>query len=300
MEFQNPTTKAELYQELNKIFHYYRVVFAEYEQTPLEQLELERLQFTPSTNAQLTEKATALLAEKAEKEYNEKLQKLVADLEVQAELLTKQPTITQNAISSVEQIYAESEEKIRLQAEKNGLIHTSAYLDKITFLENEKNSRIAQINQEHEKNIARYNAEIRAINSQLVEVESTANVVNPKALQAKIIELKDEESEIEREVFKYNNGIDEKEQKSKNAVIRENATLRMRYLEIRAHELTHDQLVELGYYDDVLACTCAYYDTLAPATAFAQIKNDSKLMIYLDDVYQNVVYMYGIRSGEIG
>ncbi|MBR0189432.1 MAG: hypothetical protein IJQ23_03495 [Clostridia bacterium] len=39
-------------------------------------------------------------------------------------------------------------------------------------------------------------------------------------------------------------------------------------------------------------CVCAYYDTLNPVTAFQQIAHDTKVAIYLDDYYSNVVYMY--------
>lgn len=300
MEFINPTTKVELYQELNKIFHYYRVVFAEYEQTPLEPLNLERLAYTPLTEQELREKATTLLAVQSEKEYNEKVQKLLSEMAVQVDLLDKQAQIAQKAIQTVEETYAKSEEKLRTQAEKNGIIHSSAYLDKMAYLESQKNAQITKINNQKELNESKINAEIISINSQLVSIEQTEGVVNEKAVQAKVVELKDEEKQIEREVFKYNNGLDEKEQKYQNDIIRQNATLRMRYLEIRAHQLTHDQLVELGYYDDIIACTCAYYDTLEPLLAFNQLKNEAKLMIYLDEFYQNIVYMYGVRAGVIG
>ena len=114
MEFINPTTKVELYQELNKIFHYYRVVFAEYEQTPLEPLNLERLAYTPLTEQELREKATTLLAVQSEKEYNEKVQKLLSEMAVQVDLLDKQAQIAQKAIQTVEETYAKSEEKLRL------------------------------------------------------------------------------------------------------------------------------------------------------------------------------------------
>ena len=48
----------------------------------------------------------------------------------------------------------------------------------------------------------------------------------------------------------------------------------------------------MGYYTDAINCVCAYFDTLSALTAYQQIAHDTKVAIYLDDYYSNVVYMY--------
>ena len=48
----------------------------------------------------------------------------------------------------------------------------------------------------------------------------------------------------------------------------------------------------MGYYKDAIDCVCAYFDTLSAVAAYQQISHDSKVAIYLDDYYANVVYMY--------
>ena len=300
MQFDKPKTKEQMFTILNQIFHYYRVVFAEYEQTPLKELELTRLEYTPSTDAEIKQKASRLLGDEAKQAYDKKHQEISAEIDALNKLCSERQKIAEQAVQKLNNAYAESEEKIRIQAQKNGVVHTSAYLDKIALLESEKNAKIVDISEQANMDIANYDAQIFKLTNALTEHEKTNGVVSQTAIDAKVVKLKEEEQEIVREVFKYNNGLDEKEQRYKNDIIRQKATIKMRYLEIRAQELTHDQLVDMGYYDDALDCVCAYYDTLAPATAFNQVQEDVKLMIYLDDLYQNLLYMYGIRSGLIG
>ena len=99
------------------------------------------------------------------------------------------------------------------------------------------------------------------------------------------------------EVFKYNNGLDEKEQRYLNTIKQTKASLKLRYMDISTGEFTKDQLVEMGYYADVVKCVCGYFDRLDPYTAFQDIASEKKLAIYLDDYYQNVIYTYNLLSG---
>lgn len=299
MTFSTPTTKTEMYQVLNQIFNYFRVVLPSYEQPELAELSLPRLEISPLTDEELEEKATTLLAREYKEEYEKSLEKLTLELSQLNVLASKQEEIAQNSIAKINQIYLESQEKVRNQAEKNGVIHTSAYLDKITFLENERNTKIAKVNKDKEDELATIAAKIVAVNERIAILSEGDGVVDCTAVNAKKIELKEKDDEIQREVFKYNNSLLEKEQKYKNDIVRQNATLKIRYFELRSKELTKDQLIEMGYYDEVTKCVCSYYDTFSATSAFNQIKQETRLAIYLEDVYQNIVYMYGVRSGAI-
>lgn len=113
----------------------------------------------------------------------------------------------------------------------------------------------------------------------------------------KTIEINDEEQALIRDLFKYNNGLDEKEQRYANVIKQTNANLEIKYLQVESNYFGKDQLIEMGYYEDAIDCVCAYYDLLPPADAFGDIKTESKLMIYLDEYYQTLVYMYKTRAG---
>ena len=117
-----------------------------------------------------------------------------------------------------------------------------------------------------------------------------------KKVNAKIEELKQKQDETERSVFKYNNGIEEKVQKYRNTIAEANANLMLKFLEIRGGEYSKSELVEMGYYESVINCVCSYFDTLDAMTAATQIGKENKLMIYLDDYYDTVLYMYQQRA----
>ena len=65
-------------------------------------------------------------------------------------------------------------------------------------------------------------------------------------------------------------------------------------MEINSNNLSKDQLIEMGYYTDVINCVCAYYDTLDALTAWRTIVNDAKVAVYLEEYYSQIVYMYHI------
>ena len=68
-------------------------------------------------------------------------------------------------------------------------------------------------------------------------------------------------------------------------------------MEINTQFFTKDQLVEMGYYKDVITCVSGYYDRLSALSAYQDITNETGLITYLDDFYESVVYMYRVRAG---
>ena len=73
--------------------------------------------------------------------------------------------------------------------------------------------------------------------------------------------------------------------------------MELRFLDISSGEFTHDQLVEMGYYEDVIKCVCGYYDTLSASNAYYDITSEKKLAIYLDEYYSEIIYTYKLRAG---
>ena len=106
-----------------------------------------------------------------------------------------------------------------------------------------------------------------------------------------------ESVKTEREVFKYNNGILEKETRYRNTIKQAEATLKLQFLEISMGEYTKDQLVDMGYYQDVIDCVTSYYDKFSAAEAFQKITDEKKLAVYLDDMYAEVIYAYRSKAG---
>ena len=75
------------------------------------------------------------------------------------------------------------------------------------------------------------------------------------------------------------------------------ASLYLRFLDISSGEYTKDQLVEMGYYTDVIRCIRGYYDTLPVEDAYRDMFAEDKLAIYLEDYYQEIMYIYKLHAG---
>ncbi|MCQ2387232.1 MAG: hypothetical protein MJ066_02150 [Clostridia bacterium] len=294
MNFTNPTTKQEMYATLQEIFHYYRISRSGYEPCELEQLSLPRLTYTALTSTQIRDKAVRMVSAKQERE---KL-KLIADINKDiVALVAKQSIITSNATSEIQEItdkYDESIANVRLEASKIGMANSSFIVDKVAQLESKKNDKIAEITSKKNSDLAEISSQLSAKNTELTNARTYYSTAHEADIQEKIDEINDAQKKEQREIAKYNNNQSEKEQKCANSIVETNATLQLRFMEISSNYFTKDQLIEMGYYEDVIRCVKAYYDTLPALQAFRDISSEGKLVVYLEDYYQNVVYMYQI------
>lgn len=297
MDFTTPTNKTQMYIVLKELFNYYRIKKDPFEEVLLEPLNIERMEYSRPSDTELMLRANKFVDVENKKEIMERKRQINQEInECSASLLSLEQNY-QTEKAEVESIYEQSYEKIRQTAIKNGLINTSAYLDKITICETEKAEKITLLTQEKNRKSTELNAKITALNQSLSAIEDEYYAIQSARVTAKVEELKDARDVIEREVFTYNNGVEEREQKHASTLIRANANLKLKYMEITMGEYSKDELVDMGYYDDVVECVTAYYDTLDPIVAYNDMKKESKLTIYLDDYYQNVVYMYATRAG---
>lgn len=297
MNFTTPTTKEQMYAVLQQIFHYYRIEREGFSSETLEELELDRLSFTPLTATQLSENAKTLLGGQHAREILQRKNTIEQEI---TEITAKKSAVTESRDAEIESInsdYAKSQEKVENQAVKNGLINSSITVDKIASLETAKNQRISEIREKASDKLAEYDAQIEKLNTALSQVDTYFSTAHSKDVSAKAIELKEKQDEIQRNVFKYNNTLEEKELRYRNTITQANTELKLRFMEIQAGEFTKDELVDMGYYDDVLDCVCAYYDKLEVVTAYQDIVKEKRLMIFLDDYYADTVYMYKLRAG---
>ena len=297
MQFNLPTTQTEMYTLLNELFHFYRITRAGYSGTTLEAIQLNRMSYEKPTDTQIYSIAQTLVDAEHKREIKEKKSKIESDIIQYTKKISALESDTVKAIENVKALYKESVEKVEAQAVKNGLIYTDSVMSKISELEEKKNEKILALNASKNEKTSDYNSIIIGFQSQLNALESAYSEIHEADVQKKVEELKEQYAKTEREVFKYNNALDEKEKRNQNSIAQANAMLELEFLKISAGEFTKDQLVEMGYYEDVVKCVCGYYDRLDGLTAFQQISSDKKVPIYLDDYYQNIVYMYKSKSG---
>lgn len=297
MVFETPTNKTQMYTVLKEIFYYYRIRRDEYEDFILPELTLERMIFSPKTIEELKESARTLLLSKQIREKREYVSSLTQE-KVEKETLRDGITAKKQAlIASQREEVDKAILKIQKDAQKKGLDGSSVVTNKISSLELECNQKIEKINQDAITEYDDLTAQINAIIGKINGADEYFNAIFEAEIDAKVLELIAEQEKTQKEVFKYNNAIEEKCQRYKGTVATTNATLRLRYLDINTEFFSKDQLIEMGYYEDVTTCVCSYYDTMSALNAYRDIINEEKLAIYLDDYYQDLVYMYKARAG---
>lgn len=296
MQFNTPQTIEKMYEILNDLFHYYRVERQPYEELELQSLKLARLTYTPKTDTQL-----ATIAQDAvSSEYEIKKREYKDDIERQKKAFEEKILLAQvNAESEINDIissFDKSIEKIQAQAVKAGFANTNVVVQQTAKLESDKNVEVAKVNAKKNQLIADYTAEITALDERLSTCNTHFFGIQSSATQTKYEQLKEERQKLSMEVFKYNNSLDEKEQRYENTLKQAKMRIKLNYMEISNMEISKDELIEMGYYQDVITCVCGYFDTLSPVSAYDTFKANKKLSIYLDDYYQSILYLYKVNA----
>lgn len=297
MKFTLPTTKDEMYSVLQEIFHYYRVSREGYAEVSLEPLSLQRLSEATASEDELSADAEVMV----------KAAKLREKASAYAEFAAEEATITSLIQSekeryaarrtAIETDYSGRRRQTRIEAQKRGLYNSTSVIAQLAEIDAAKSDAIAA---EIEKNAAT-NAELEAKSAALAvrkaEFEARLDEIYEAEKSAKLKLLKSDAVSRTSEIKKYNAAQSEKEQRYKNQIKQTNESLRIKFLSVRATPYGKDELVDMGYYADVLDCVCGYYDTLATNKAYYDIIGEKKLMIYLDDYYEETIYMYKQRAG---
>ena len=298
MQFNLPTTKEQMYTILNDLFYYYRIRREAYQDIELQQLDLQRLVIEELSDEQLLEKAEKLVKASHEREiksYKNDINSQIVKIEEKISL------IEQNAlqeIASINELYSQSIDKIENQATNAGLVNSSIVVDKTASLLDNKNLKIAQVNQIKNEQIASLTADKQALLTNLDNCDEYFESIHQAEIEIKHLELINDREQLRINTFKYNNGLDEKEQRYANTIKETKASLELRFLDISSGEFTKDQLIDMGYYTDVLRCASGYYDTLESGDAYSDMLNEKKLMIYLEDFYQDFLYVYKLRASS--
>lgn len=297
MEFNIPTTKSQMYAVLNDLFYYYRIRREGFQDINLLPLTLEKMSTSVPSDSELTTTANTLLAPSQEREikkYKQEINLEITEIEAKIQLANQN---TAKQIEQINELYEQSLSKIQGQIASSGLINSSIIIDKTTQLEQDKNTKITEINVKNDQEVANLTAKKTALENKLSNSSTYFSTIHSKEKLAKVVELKEERQKLSNEIFKYNNSIEEKQQRYENSIKETKCSLELRFLDISSGEFTHDQLVEMGYYEDVIKCICGYYDTLNALDAYYNITAEKKLAIYLDEYYTEIIYTYKLRAG---
>ncbi len=296
MNFPTPTSKANMLEILKDIFYYFRFQPIEYANVELKELDLPRMQYAVPTKTELTARAETLLSASHTREIEEKKADINSQIVSLSVKLNKVDGTTAELIEKLETAYLESKKKAESEALKKGISFSDVVQERIVFLENEKNQKILEINLNAEEEKSEYQSKITALEEELEWVESFFAPIHALEVSAKALELKDEYDKTYREVFEYNNSLERREQEYSNSIIRARASLELQYMKIRSEGISKEELINMGYYEAVMDCVCAYYDTLTSVNAYNDMLSENRLIPYLEDYYQDLVFVYRNRA----
>lgn len=297
MEFNTPTSLNQMYVILNDLFYYYRVKREVYQDVSFSDLYLGHLDSNTPSLQTLKELANTLLEPKHEREIKEYEQTLNSEISKINTKLSLIPLNVDNQVQQVNEMHEESAEKIQKQVAKAGLLNSSVIIDKLAVLEQNRIDKIAKIYAQRDEEVASLIAQKTALELKLSNAQDYFLSIHTKEVNAKLEELKEKRENLDREIFKYNNLVNEKETAFSNSIIEKQSNLKLKYLDIASYEVSRDQLIEMGYYQDVIRCVSGYFDRLDPTTAYYDFGAEKKLAIYLDDYYSQMLYVYKLRAG---
>lgn len=296
MEYSIPTTKDEMYETLKDVYQYYRINRESFMPTSITDLSLPRITFTPLTDTQLGTKAQVLVGAEQEKEKLTRKEKLNSEISKLNEQIADLSEQEDELVNKITEDYDNSENKVRLEATKRGFNDSNAVVNKIAELENLKNSAISAVRLNLSAKRTALTGEKTALTTELSNINTYYSALFTAMVNKKKVELSDDQEKFKISIDKYNNNQEEKENKQQISTALSNANLQVRFLELKQFDCTKEQLVNMGYYADVLAIVTGYYNTLSASSAYQDIATESKLMFYLDDFYEDTVYLYKMRA----
>ncbi len=298
MIFNTPTTKDEMYDTLKQIFYFYRIRREGWENMELKPLELDPMTFEEKSNEELLSLAEKEVSVQKVKDILALKTSLKTDIAVKTALVLKKQALLIDATNSVEKSYAKVIADYTEWANKRGMGTSDIVVKQLNDYRLQKDGEISTVTAKYNAEIEGLQGELTLLNERLEQADDYFNDVYEQAKAVKLEELKAGQDNVKREVFKYNNALSEKIQRYDNTILEAKANMEVKYLQIDENLISKDQLIERGYYNDVINCVCGYYDTLTPINAYNDLLGESTLSIYLDEYYQNVVYVFKCKAED--
>ena len=297
MDFELPTTKAELTEVLREIDVYYRQYKGEYEEEPLEELTLGKLTFTEKTESAVRAEVAALLGKKEAAEKAEKCAPYRAEYKKNEDLYEAEDAEKIELLAEAEELYEEKLEKLEADAAKRGIGQSSAYLALKADLETEYEEKVAKIGRESAEKKAAYQRAMALAQHNIAEIANYVAKKYEAELETETASRMEKQRGYADEVLKYNNQVEEKLVRARNDKAETENTLRLRYLEITAEGLTEEELTQLGYYKDTIRAIDGYYYTISATAAYDDFTADASMPYYLGPFYNDILYKYTLRKG---
>lgn len=292
MEYQIPTIYEDLLQILRQVFNKYRMNIPSYEPVTLEKISLEKLPETKLEESELQEISKQLLKGEQQREIFEREQSLAKDIKVAEEKLGQ---LEGEYLALKNGVIKEYETKIKaykIEAEKRGIANSTISVEKISSIYAEMQEKINLLETEKSQTKTKLQETIARLSLQKEGVKEYYKSLHESEIASKTAELKSKESERQIEVIKYNNQVEEKMVKHANQVEQTQLTSALKYFELKIQPMSKDELIDVGYYEEVLYYVKGYLDTMTASNAYRELLDRAELITFLDDFYEETLSLY--------
>lgn len=298
MEFTLPTTKTEMYETLDMLYKHYRASSPLFKQEDLKSLTLTPIEYEAKSLEDCAVEARLLLSAKHLEEITEKKAEISNEIYALNIALSGYAEEERKEIVDVEETYAKLIKESEIVATEKGVSMSCIALGGRGELVGERRAEIAKIKQKYREKTSATQTQITALTQKLSAVEEYFLPIHEQEIAVKAQELLIDNQKQCAENFKYNNSVYEKNVKYENVLVQAKANLELKFMEVRK-DYTTAELIEMGYYTDVLACVFGYYDTLPANEAYMDITGEQNLILYLDSYHTTVVNLLKSRATPI-
>ncbi len=292
MEYKKPETEKELLSTLNSIYKYYRLRKDPYSEPDLPLINLQEISYEKMTDEEIEAYARELLLGEQQKEILQRKEDLQKEIKEKKSLIEQCSCTLQEKQKAVINNYEEKIKSLEQDGEKNGLIKSNVIMRNKAKLFAERDEKVKELTVNAEEEICALKSEIASLEEQEKGVEEYFAKTHQSALSSKVAELKQKQYDFMIEVLKYNNSVQEKNVKYANYIENTKANLQVKYIEIRTTPYTKEDLIDLGYYGEVVDCISEYYKRFDDSTVYSEFSACPKLMLYLEDFYETMCTYY--------
>ncbi len=290
-------TTAELIRGLEEIYYYYQYRQDTYVPPNYNTLRLNEMTVIDYNIEDFRTTAEQLVKPNQLREILERKGKFAEQIVTVELTLNGLPEKKQEEKKKVEEQYKNSIDKILTDARLKGSGLSNSLNNEVALLEGEKAEKLLEI----ESKYLNLENELLAKKSYYQsQIDSAANYyksAHDADVEKKMNELYSNFEEYKKEVFKYNNSLIEKTIKYNNSLSQAVEKTRLDFMEIKQIELTQEQLIQAGYFNDALEWVMNYYYAFeSPVEAYEDFIDHKEFIIYLKYTYDNLLDLLYVRA----
>jgi len=296
MDIQIPTTTEEMINTLEEIFAFFRRERVEYEKLEFEPLTLYKMDEEAKTDEEIYSEAVLTLSASHIREIKEQKKQIEDAIFEKTQEQESLEELKQKELSLVDLEYENLEKELKKTATKNGIINSDIIKLKLFDLKKEREEQKKNIEIRYLEQETRIKEKIARLTEEKEGVEEYFRPIHLAEIETEKKKIKNEDEERVQIAVKYNSTVSEKEQKYKNKLIETEAKIKIDFLNIANKDYSKEELIQMGYYKNVIKCVCGYLNKLTPEDAYYVYKTETSLVYYLDHYYDILNSTYQMRA----